>query len=105
MSDNTTQDFKNQITRAKILSEDLVQQLEQYSIVDCWGTYANAGATMTTMVCARQIYDILEDIYDTEVIDGFREPDEVFDISQVTTLERDQSLRDMLKKKPGKGNE
>jgi hypothetical protein len=60
---------------------------------------------MDTMVCARQIYDILEDIYDTEVIDGFREPDEVFDISKVTTLERDQSLRDMLKKKPGKGNE
>ena len=105
MSDNTSQDIKDQITKAMILSEDLVDKLDQYTIVDFWGTYANANATMETMVCARQIYSILADIYDMEVTDGFKEPDEVFDISQVTTLERGKSLRDMLKKKPGKGNE
>ena len=106
MSDNnTTQDFKDQITRAKILSEDLLSKLEQYSIVDCWGTYANAGATMETMVVARQIYNIIEDIYDTEVIDGFREQPEQSYCSQITTLENSVSMRDALKRKPGKDNE
>ena len=110
MSDNnTTQDFKDQITRAKILSEDLLSKLEQYSIVDCWGTYANAGATMETMVVARQIYDIIEDIYDIEVIDGFREqPDQSFRETNEYILraatEGSLNLRDALKRKPGKDN-
>ena len=102
MSDNKiTQDVKDQITRAKILSEDLVYKLEQYSIVDFYGTYANTQATMEVMVIVRQIYDILEDIYDVEVIDGFAEPPEIPDLSKITTLRRGANLRDMLKRGGG----
>tara|TARA_B100000963_G_scaffold355870_1_gene374947 strand:- start:336 stop:668 length:333 start_codon:yes stop_codon:yes gene_type:complete len=99
MSDSKiTQGFKDQITRAKILSEDLVQKLEQYSIVDFYGTYANSHVTMEVMVIVRQIYDILEDIYDVEVIDGFAEPPEMPDLSNTTLLKRGANLRDMLRR-------
>ena len=99
MSDNKiTQDIKDQITRAKILSEDLVQKLEQYSIVDFYGTYANTQATMEVMIICRQIYDILEDIYDLEVIDGLKEPEPMPDLSDITTLKRGVNLRDMLRR-------
>ena len=95
-----TQDVKDQITRAKILSEDLVHKLEQYSICDFWGTYANTQASMDVMVITRQIYDIIEDLYDLEVIDGFKEPDPMPDLSNITTLGPRQgvNLRDILKR-------
>lgn len=97
---HNNEDFKNQITRAKILSEDLVHKLEQYSICDFWGTYANTQASMELMVITRQIYDIIEDIYDLEVIDGFKESDPIPDLSDITTLSprRGVNLRDMLKR-------
>ena len=103
---------ENQITRAKILSENLYSMLEQYSFLDLTESFLDANKTMDVLVCARQVHDILEDLYDNQVIDKINEDDDSCytppDIpGGWTEIEpraevRGVSLRHLLKKKGGK---
>jgi hypothetical protein len=59
----------DQITKAKVLSENLYDMLEKYSFMDVTETFADANRTMDVLVCARQIHDILEDLYENQTIE------------------------------------
>lgn len=73
--DTATQEVvNNQITRAKILSENLYDKLEKYSFMDLTDTFVDANRTMEVLVCARQLHDILENLYEHQAIDGLDSP-------------------------------
>lgn len=76
MSEDTIKQevVNNQITRAKILSENLYDKLEQYSFMDITENFAHASRTMEVLVCARQLHDILENLYEYQAIDGLDSP-------------------------------
>lgn len=106
---------ENQITRAKIISESLYTMLEQYSFMDLTESFLDANKTMDVLVEARKLHDILENLYDDQVIDKINKDDDDDDGCWAppdipggwTEIgpgieNRGVSLRDFLKKKGGK---
>ena len=103
---------ENQITRAKILSENLYSMLEQYSFMDLTESFLDANKTMDVLICARKVHDILESLYDDQVIDKInKDDDSCYTPPDIpggwTEIEpraevRGVSLRHLLKKKGGK---
>jgi len=103
---------EKQITKAKILSENLIDMLEQYSFMDLTESFVDANRTMDVLVCSRQVHDILENLYDNQVIDKINNDDDSCytppdipggwtEIDPGVSV-RGVSLRHLLKKKGGK---
>lgn len=106
---------ENQITRAKIISESLYTMLERYSFMDLTESFLDANKTMDVLVEARKLHDILENLYDDQVIDKINKDNDDDDGCWAppdipggwTEIgpgieNRGVSLRDFLKKKGGK---
>ncbi len=91
---------KEQITKAKILSENLIDMLERYSFMDLTESFADSNRTMDVLVCSRQVHDILEDLYNNQVIEKIdSEPDMYAGDELGAMLNSGLSMEQMLKRK------
>ena len=89
---------EQQITKAKILSENLYDMLERYSFMDLTESFTDGNKTMDVLVCARQVHDILEDLYDNQVkID--HDPDMYAGNELGSMLNTGMDLSQLLKRK------
>ena len=74
--------------------------LERYSFMDLSESFADANRTMDVLVCARQVHDLLEDLYDNQVIDKIdSEVDPYAGDELGAMLNSGMSLEHLLKRK------